>query len=174
MEKILLVEDCKIITNFVKRTLQIGHGNCEVVAVSSFDELKELFQETKDFTMALVDIYLLDVYDLSILDYVIEHKIPTIAMTASFEEDIYEQIKQKNVIDFVLKDSIESINYIVLQIKRLLNNRHKQVLVVDDSKTSLNYINSYLKPLMYKTILESEPLKALEIVKKNFNRFDYY
>jgi len=165
LEKILIVEDSKVISSYLNRKI---HANididCDTKIISSFKDLKELFKVDKNFDIALVDINLSDVSDLSLIDFLLENHIPSIVMTANFDEKLYMQLKNKKIIDFVLKDSMASLEYIVTLTARILHNKHKTVLVVDDSKTSLNHIRNFLERHLYKVALEDDPKKALDTI----------
>jgi diguanylate cyclase (GGDEF)-like protein len=62
-------------------------------------------------------------------------KIPVIAMTGMYDAQLHERIMSCGVIDYVLKDSINSYEYIVELVGRLFKNRGTRVLVVDDSQS---------------------------------------
>jgi len=155
-----------VISSYLERKIKLTMEDTKIDIVSSFKELKELFEKSKDFSIALVDINLPDVKDLSLIDYLLEHKIPSIVMTAKYDEDLYNQLKNKHIIDFVLKDSMGSLEYIVSLAKRILNNRSKNVLVVDDSMTSLKHIERFLHRHLYNVILEKDSTKAMEQIKE--------
>jgi len=167
LEKILIVEDSRIVSSYLERKINLHIPNSDTTIVTSFEDLKELFKNEKDFSIALVDINLPDVSDLSLLDFLLDHQIPSLIMTATFNEDLYEQLKQKNIIDFVLKDSMASLEYIVTLANRILSNKKKTVLVVDDSSTSLKQIGKFLKRHLYNVVLESDALKAIDMIKSS-------
>ncbi len=177
MEKILIVEDSKVISKHLRKSIISNLKNVKVDIVGTFQELEKLFRKNKDFSIALVDIHLPDVNDLSLIDFLLENQIPSIVMSASFDDTIYDIVKEKNIIDFVLKDSLQSLSYIVSLTKRLLLNKNKTVLIVDDSRSSLHYIDNFLKKFMYKTILETNPQNAIKSVKNKDIQLvvtDYY
>jgi len=167
LEKILIVEDSRVVSSYLERKIHSKMTDVSTQVVASFSELKELFDHDKDFSIALVDINLPDVKDLSLIEYLLDTNIPTLVMTATFNENLYAELKNKKIIDFVLKDSMASLEYIVTLTKRILNNKNKTVLVVDDSQTSLMQIKSYLKRHLYKVVLEKDAQEAIKKIKSD-------
>ena len=156
------MEDSRTLSKYLVRKIHAAIENVQIDVVPTYAALKELLKAGNDYTLALLDIYLPDMQDEELIDYVLSHKIPSVVMTGDFDESLYERFIQKNIVDFVLKDSAEALEYIVHLTHRLLTNTETTVMVVDDSKMVLHQINFYLKNQLYRVKLEKDPLKALE------------
>ncbi len=146
---------------FLVRKLEASLGKVEIDVVGTFAELKTLLEKRPDYTIALIDIYLPDMQDGELIDYVLSYNIPSVVMTGDFDEALYAQMRRKKIVDFVLKDSAEALEYIVNLTHRLLRNRETTVMVVDDSPVVLRQISDYLKSQLYRVLTESSPMQAL-------------
>ncbi len=159
--KILIVEDSHTLAKYLVRKLEAAIGNIKIDVAGSYAELKELLDKNSDYTIALLDVYLPDMQDTELIDFVLSREIPSVVMTGSFEEDLYEKLSGKNIVDLVLKDSPQAMEYIVNLTNRLLRNSTITVMVVDDSPTVLHQIGRYLQNQLYRVILEKNPSEAL-------------
>jgi len=166
-EKILIVEDSKTLAKYLVRKIQASIENVQVDVVRTYAELRILLEKECDYTLALLDIYLPDMQTEELVDYVLAREIPSIVMTADFNESLYQHFRKKNIVDFVLKDSIASLEYIVNLIHRLMENKKTTVLAVDDSAFILHQIQTYLKSQLYKTKLLQDPLTALAYLEQD-------
>jgi diguanylate cyclase (GGDEF)-like protein len=161
MHKILIVEDSRTLAKFLVRKLEATIGKVEIDVVDTFADLKSLLEKKHDYTIALLDVYLPDMQDTELIEYVLSYKIPSVVMTGDFDDRLYEKLVKKDIVDFVLKDSAEALEYIVNLTHRLLQNRNTTVMVVDDSPTVLNQISRYLKSQLYHVKTEQNPMQAL-------------
>ncbi len=164
MDKILVVEDSKMLAKYLVRKISSSIDDIQTDTVSSFTELKDLLAIDADYSLALLDVYLPDMQDTELIEYVLAKGIPTVVMTGDFDIALYQKLIQKNIVDFVLKDSTASLEYIVNLTKRILKNKRTSVLVVDDSITVLHQIQNYLQGQLYQVQIQNDPLKALESI----------
>jgi diguanylate cyclase (GGDEF)-like protein len=159
--KILIVEDSHTLAKYLVRKLEAAIGHIHIDVVGTYAELKVLLEEKCDYTIALLDVYLPDMNDTELIEYVLSKNIPSVVMTGSFDEKVYEKLTDNNIVDLVLKDSPQAMEYIVYMVDRLLRNTTTTVMVVDDSPTVLHQINRYLKNQLYRVMLEKNPSEAL-------------
>ena len=161
MHKILIVEDSRTLAKYLVRKLEATIGKVQIDVVGTYADLKRLLEEQSDYCIALLDLFLPDMDDTELIDYVLSHKIPSVVMTADFDSALYEKLLSRNIVDFVLKDSAESLEYIVSLTQRLLHNKNTTVLVVDDSVTVLHQVGNYLRNQLYRVKTEQNPMQAL-------------
>ncbi len=166
MHKILLVEDSKPICSFLLK--KIGRNlNISVDVATTFKEAKELTEKNSDYFLALLDVHLPDMDDTTMVDFILDKGIPSIVMTADYDSQIHSSFSKRNIVDFVLKESPESLNYIVSLIDRVLENSRTKVLVVDDSIAVLKQLDKFLKSQLFEVFPVSSSLEGLKTIEKN-------
>ena len=166
MHKILLVDDSKTISTFLSQKIQ-SELDVVVDVVYSFEDAKALVEKDSDYFLALLDAHLPDSDGVTMVDYMISKDIPSIVMTADFNEDLSKSFSKRNIIDYVLKQTPESLNYIVSLISRIYQNNLTKVLIVDDSITIRSQLKYFLHSQLFKVLSANDPIQALGILEKN-------
>ncbi len=163
--KLLILEDsialAKILSIKISKELEM-----EIFIANSFAQAKKLIQE-HHFTIATLDLYLTDAQEDEIVDYFLDKSIPSIIMTGSSDVELQERISKKDIIDYVLKDRAESIDYMIDHIKRVLKNQSYTVLIVDDSASYRAQIQKVLSTQLLNTITASNGEEALKVLRDN-------
>lgn len=159
--RILIVEDSQTLSKYLVRKIKSAVVDVHIDVVDRYSDLQRLLEEEHDYTLALLDIYLPDMQDTKLIEYVLSHEIPSVVMTGEFNDATYRKLQSLGLVDFVLKDSVQALEYLVNLTHRLLNNRLMTVMVVDDSPTVLHQIGRYLKSQLYDVQMISSPKEAL-------------
>jgi len=165
--EILVVEDSKMFANVISSEIQSRLGfKCSIAP--TFKLTKELVESHDDrYFLAVLDLNLPDASNDEIVDYIVNKDIPAIIFTGNFADDMRERILTRDVVDYVLKESIQDVDYLVRTIHRLYKNQFVKALVVDDSSVSRMLITSLLRIQKF-TVFEAENGKlALDILEKN-------
>jgi diguanylate cyclase (GGDEF)-like protein len=142
MEKVLIVEDSKVFARILIRKIEdeLFFDTCWA---SNFEEARYLLDDNPDgdtFFCALLDLHLPDAEDGSIVDYVIARGIPSIVFTGDVENEVRDRIWAKKVVDYVSKESPDSLDYLCGLVRRISRNKYVNILVVDDSSTVRNHL----------------------------------
>lgn len=166
MHKILLVDDSKTICTFLSQKI-IDTLDIMVDVAHSYAEAQEYVKKNPDYFLALLDVHLPDMNDTTMVDFMIDNDISSLVMTGDFNEDIFKTFSKRNIIDYVLKETPESLNYIVSLISRVYQNSMTKVLIVDDSITVRSQLKYFLNSQLFKVLSADEPLNALKIIEKN-------
>lgn len=168
MKKYLLVDDSPMVIKIIKHISKTGSGE-EYDIATSFSETKKLIElnGADYYFAAVVDLNLPDAPDGEVVDYTIEKKIPTIVLTGNYDEEKREQMLEKKIVDYIVKESRFSYEYVVKLIHRLHKNQTIKILVADDSKVSRNYIKSLLQTHLYQVITADDGDTALEALNKD-------
>lgn len=165
--KLLIVEDshalAKIIAIKISRSLDL-----KIDIARTMQEAKELTDKSH-YLLALLDLHLPDAEGVEIVDYFIDKNIPSIIMTASVDQELQKNISKKKIIDYVLKDRAESIDYMIATINRVIKNRSHTILIVDDSEVYRRQMQSILSTQLINTITAHDGLEALEIMRNNYD-----
>ncbi len=158
----LLVEDSKFVAELIKKEITTSLGFTVDWADSYRDAQALLHRHASDYFIALLDLNLPDAPDGEVVDLVLSKDIPSIVFTADFTAELREQIWSKKIIDYVLKQTAQDVDYIVSLIRRIHDNRSIQVLVVDDSKVARSHICNLLKIHQFQVIEACDGKEALE------------
>lgn len=165
MANILLVEDAKFFRSVLTSQIEgkLGH---QVTPVENYkDAVAELTSGNTEYELALLDLNLPDAPDGEIVDMVSGKDIPSIIFSGSFLEEIRDQLEKQHVIDYIVKDSPASLNYVLNTIDRFFKNKVCKVLVVDDSKVSAKHMAGLLEEFNFNVITAHNGHDAL----KRFN-----
>ncbi len=167
MPHVLLVEDSQIFGKIVKTNLE-KQLQCSIIWAKSYTQATQIIDEQKEpFKIALLDLNLPDAKTGEIVDYAVSKGIPSIVFTASFDVKLHKNIWAKGVVDYVMKDGPDSLNYIVKQINRLKHNPNYKVMVVDDSGVTRKMISKLLLIHGFQVITANDGVEALELLEQH-------
>lgn len=163
---ILLIEDQHSYAELVEAALE-DRFSCNITHAATYQEAEQRLKQPNQFFIAISDLNLPDADDGSILDLLKTHKIPTIAMTASFSEETRHKVLNSGVIDYVLKESAFDIDYICGLIERVYKNQCISVLILDDSSTYRAVISSMLKTQQLTVHTAKDGLEGLALLEQH-------
>ncbi|ELH7811183.1 diguanylate cyclase [Vibrio harveyi] len=163
--KILVVEDSRAFNNYLQQILnQAGY---EVLAAESYAEAQSILTYQPELLCAVLDYCLPDAQDGEIIDLVLSHQQKVIVLTAMLQDDAREKMLAKGVLDYILKDSMASVSYLLPLIKRLTNNQQHKCLVVDDSMTVRRHVVQLLEHQYIQTLQAENGQQAIEVIEQN-------
>lgn len=162
-EKILIVEDNKTLAKLIAKKIQTSLG-IEVDVAYSMIEAK-LFLARYTYFLTLLDIHLPDAPNGEIVDYITQKKLHAIILSENIDKEFRKKMLQKNVIDYINKNGVDDINYVIQTIQRLQNNKKHKVLVVDDSRIFRHQMQSMLENLFFQVISVAHGEEALGMLK---------
>jgi diguanylate cyclase (GGDEF)-like protein len=165
--KVLLVEDSRTYALALSRRLE-AELQLPIVVCQSLNELHEVVTEDRAaFTLAVVDLNLPDAPRGEAIDFTVQRRIPTIVHTASFDIETRNRIMERDVIDYVPKDSAYTLETVVATAKRALCNRQTRILVVDDTAGTRKLLTHMLKVQQYQVIEAESGDEALSLIQDN-------
>ncbi len=166
MKKFLLVEDSPIVVKIIKHICK-DDPQLQYDIAMSFAEAKTLLEKNgkEHYLVAVVDLNLPDAPNGEVADYTINEKIPTIVLTGNYSDETREQMLEKRIVDYVVKESRFSYEYVLRLIKRLHKNQSIRILVADDSKMSRNYIAGLLASHLFQVETTDDGDTALEMIR---------
>jgi diguanylate cyclase (GGDEF)-like protein len=161
MERILVVEDSpvvlKIIRHLISQALDV-----EVITHTCLSAARDALQKDKCFFAAIVDLNLPDAPNGEIVELVHSCAIPTVVLTGSYDDERRETLLDMGVVDYVVKESRHSYDYVVKLLARLNKNRNTKVLVADDSAATRRFISTLLKQHLYQVVEAEDGVVALD------------
>ncbi|NQY52100.1 MAG: response regulator [Campylobacteraceae bacterium] len=167
MVNILVVEDSKIVSDSLKNLIENELGYSCVVAESKKEAAKYLLKYKGKFDVALLDLGLPDAPKGEVVDLIRKFSIPTIILTGSNLQADEEKFRNKEIVDYVIKDGSYSIKYAISVVKRIVNNKSVKVLVVDDSRSTCDKVCNLLSRYQVQAIPVYSAESALHILDKN-------
>ncbi|RTZ16081.1 response regulator [Vibrio aquaticus] len=163
--KVLVVEDSRAYRNYLVQ--QLTACGCQVFDAESFAQAEQLLKQHKDFRFAVLDYCLPDAQDGEVIDLVLSFKQKVIVLTATFNDEARERFIAKGIVDYLLKDSMASVSYLLPLAKRLINNEQHHALVVDDSPTVRNHVAQLLEHQYIRTTQAENGSQALTLLEEN-------
>lgn len=167
MHNILLVEDASFFEKAVMMTLK-NIEETNVCVARNYREAEGLLASGEvNPSLALVDLTLPDARDGEIVDLVKSHDIPTIVFTSRYAANIRRSVYGKGIMDYIVKDSPSSLDYLGELIQQLRSNPETGVLVIDDSKPARESIIRALKMHRYQTFEAASAAEGQKILEEN-------
>ena len=148
-DKILIVEDSKMISNVLKTKLEeFGYKTDRSYTIN---DARKLIQEN-EYMLILLDLHLPDGEGYELIDDI--HDITNtkvIVLTSINEEQLREELFRYGILDYIVKDknfiySIYEIHKTIQRVK-LLSNR--EILIIDDSFFIIKQVKTVLQPRDY-------------------------
>lgn len=166
---ILIVDDSKTILKSLKHSIE-KQLNITVYIATSMKECAELILKYKGkFTLALLDYNLPDAPNGEIVPFIKKFNIPSILLTGSILDKENKVFKNSHLIDYIIKDGSNAIDYSVSVVKRFILNEQIEVLVVDDSKTFAAKMQGLCIKYNLKAIVNYSAKDALQTIQERPN-----
>jgi diguanylate cyclase (GGDEF)-like protein len=167
MPQLLIVEDSKLFGSILKNEIE-EELPIKVNWAKDYAEAEKLLAQTDvHYFLSLLDLNLPDAPNGEVVDLVLSKNIPVIVFTSDLNNEARESIWAKNVVDYILKEGTQSIDYIVSLTHRIHKNKDIKVLVVDDTKFYRAIISQLLTVHQYIVLEAGDGVEALKIIKKN-------
>lgn len=165
MKKILIVEDSEMVMKVLRHLVQAASLGYEAVYATSLAQAQSAYQQHPEgFFAALVDLNLPDAPSGEVVDFTLSHKIPTIVLTGSYDEQRREQLFAKGIVDYVTKEGRYAYSKAVGMIQRLEKNQQIQVLVVDDSDMSRKHMVNLFRRHLFQVLEASDGMDAIKVL----------
>lgn len=167
MQTTLLVEDASFFEKAIVKKLR-DVGRHQIMVARSYAEAENCLNlPIGEPDLALVDLTLPDAPDGEIVDLCDKWKIPTIVFTSRFDPKTRGKMLRKGVIDYVLKDSPGSLNYVADLIRRLAKNPRIGILVLDDAGVEREAISRIVRKHLYTVYQAASTDEALKCLREN-------
>lgn len=165
--RIIVGEDSNVFTSMIRQKLK-ELFNIDVEICRTFEDLQQAYElNPEPITLAISNINLPGAESGQALNYLIDLSVPTIVFTATFQDSIREGLLAKEVVDYIIKDSVFAIDMLAESVCRFLTNKRHHVLIVDDSATARALLTSRLKRYNFRVSSAESGAAAIETLKKN-------
>ncbi|WP_411834495.1 diguanylate cyclase [Pseudoxanthomonas mexicana] len=163
-QRILLVENSRAYTQVVCEAIRQKLG-LPVTVVATLAEARAALQSREDWFMVLTSLVLADGTRDQVVEFFLSQGLPTVVVSGVYDEDLRQQVLGRQIVDYVLKNTPGSIDYLVWLVQRLERNRRIGALVVDDSRSARAHSASLLRLYGFRVIEAAdaqEGMAALE------------
>ena len=165
--QILIVEDSQTFGVVLQRRLQ-RELSVAVAWMRTYQECEALLAGgSPTFSVALLDVNLPDAPRGEIIDLVLAHDIPVIVLTGTFSDAMRDAFWAKHIVDYILKQSSQCIDYAVKAVRRIIRNKDLKCLVVDDSRLARHHVSTLLASHGYTVLTAKSGREALELLAKH-------
>ena len=165
---VLIVEDSKAFALSVEAALRQENNYQVLVALNYSEAIRLLELHKEEIFVAISDLNLPDADDGAAAKLMADAGIPCIAFTGNFSPNLREMVLSLGVSDYVLKNGQQDINYVVQVINRMSANRKMEVLVVDDSPSSRNFMEALLKKQCFSVTSVDSAESALDLLDQGY------
>jgi diguanylate cyclase (GGDEF)-like protein len=165
--KVLIIDDSSSICQSLKSLIETNLDIKVYIAKNKKDSISLLLEHKGKFDVILADLGLPDAPNGEVVDFMIKFSIPIIVLTGSVEIDIENNFRNKNIVDYIVKDGISALKYASSIVSRIIKNQNIKVLVVDDSKTFLKQTSDLLDRYKLISLTSTNGEEALKILEDN-------
>lgn len=165
MKNILIVDDSKTICNTLETLIKNELGFNPIIANSKHECEALLLQYKNQISVALLDLGLEDAPNGEVIDSVSKFNIPSVVLTGSQNQK--HILKDKNIVDYVIKEGRFTYEYILNLIKRIVNNYRVKVLIADDSKVVAKHTIDLLRRYQLTCYYAKDGDEAFSILQKD-------
>ncbi len=167
MKNLLIVEDNRISGTLIRAKVSSVLDFSIHWAKSLQETIALLDQHNNNFFAALLDYVLPDAPNGEVVDTVVSRGISSIVFTATVTEKVRRDLWKKNIVDYVIKDDAQSIEYLTFLLSRLEKNLETKILVVYDSRFFRVVLAKLLKVQNYQVLEAVDGEDALKIIESN-------
>ena len=165
--QILIVEDSQTFGVVLQSRLQ-RELSITVAWMRSYEECAALLSSgSATFLVALLDVNLPDAPRGEVVDLVLAHNIPVIILTGTFSDAMRDAFWAKHIVDYILKQSSQCIDYAVKAVRRIIRNKDLKCLVVDDSRLARHHVSTLLAAHGYTVLTAASSQEALDLLAKH-------
>jgi len=166
-KKVLIVEDSRAIVNAVTTYLKNIIGVEPVVAMSLAEAEEHLANAADEFFCSILDLNLPDAPDGEIVDAVHKYELPIIVLTGMIDESVRKVMREKMVLEYVVKRDMEEIEHVAYLVGRLYENQQIKVMVVENTIPFQKYIKGLLENYRYQVLLAENGHHGLELLAEH-------
>lgn len=165
--KVLLIEDSLAVATVLKSGIE-EETNATVVHCPLFADA-ERHIEAGDISFAVTGLSLPDASGRDILDRLEAAGIPAVVFTARHDEEAESHFAEQRLLDYIVKDSTDSVTRAVRTVRNIVENSGFTILVVDDARSARSGLVDLLSRRRFKVFEARSGNEALEIMARQPN-----
>lgn len=157
---VLIIEDSKLVGNTLADRIRTATGFTPLLA-DSLAAAKEHLAGPASFRAIVLDLNLPDGSGDIILDMLANKSIPVVVFTGNITESTRRRIWAKGIADYVTKEGVGSVDYVVSIVRRLCRNPSVKVLVTEDSRSAREHLKQLLSTHKYHVLTAKNADEAI-------------
>lgn len=165
-KKILLIDDNKMLGKLLAKKIQTTL-NCEVDIVFSLAETKALPDD--EYFLTFADLCLPDAPNGEVVDYVLTKNWPVIVLTASNDKATKDKFMDKDILDYIFKESDTCIDQIIDSIVKLERYAKTKVILALSKLPERNEIKKILTQRKFNVLAAAHGEEAMSYLNDNNN-----
>ncbi|MDG6774652.1 diguanylate cyclase [Thiomicrorhabdus sp. ZW0627] len=126
--RILLIEDQKSIAMLLKARLE-SELEVEVTLAHSMADTERLLASGEHYDLALSDLTLPDAPNGETVELLRSYRVATVVLTGNYDEQMREKMYRNHVADYVIKEGVVAIDYVVRLLRVLVGNADRQIWI---------------------------------------------
>ncbi|PCJ16243.1 MAG: hypothetical protein COB04_11325 [Gammaproteobacteria bacterium] len=147
--QVLIIDDDLQLAETLREKIFVLYG-FSVVIVSTLKAASQLLEQNhQEFFVAFSELRLSDALNGEAVDLTLSYNIPTIVMTVPINQSLLEDLQDKNIADYVFKERDFYPDYVAGIAHRIFRNKQTKVVVVDESRSAMEYMCRLLKLQKY-------------------------
>lgn len=163
-QRILLVENSRTFTSMLREAIE-QRLELPVSVVSSLAEAGQMLENEDGWFLVLTGLVLADGDRDTVVDFFVSRGLPTVVVSGVYDEDLRRRVLERKIIDYVLKNTAGSIDYLVWLVQRLERNRRIAALVVDDSPSARAYAAALLRMYGHQVFEAADGVQGLAAIE---------
>ncbi|EOI6145465.1 diguanylate cyclase [Campylobacter coli] len=163
-KKILLIDDNKMLGKLLAKKIQTTL-NCEVDIVFSLAETKAL--PDNEYFLTFADLCLPDAPNGEVVDYVLTKNWPVIVLTASNDKATKDKFMDKDILDYIFKESDTCIDQIIDSIVKLERYAKTKVILALSKLPERNEIKKILTQRKFNVLAAAHGEEAMSYLNDN-------
>lgn len=164
---VLIIEDSNVQSKIIRKQIQ-ALTQFDTLIAHSMQEAEALLRDNgQQIFIAVIDLNLPDAPDGEAVDLCLAWKVPSIVLTATFNDEIRRRFIERRVVDYFFKGSIQDMDPMVASLERVFKNQFITALVVDDSRTQRAQIKKLLEVQRFRVLDAGDGVEALAVFEQN-------
>lgn len=161
--RLLIVEDSRAMLCAVEAVLK-DTLDYPVDCAASLAEAKVLLdRHPGTYLAAVLDLHLPDADNGEMVDLALARGIPVIVLTGDINEQLRSIISARPIVDYVVKQNVNSLRTVGQDIVRLVRNPAQKVLIVEGSESFRQHLQEILENQKLNVLVAANALEALEL-----------
>lgn len=152
---ILIAEDDRFTSHILKKRIETTLHRKAITTTTLDETLTVIRDDNASVSLALMATTLPDGNGIQATEAVLRAGIPVITITPEYNEQARKEAWSKGVVDYVVKEGAQNLDYIVSLIDQLDRNQDIDVLVVEDSLVYRTKVSALLTAHGFR-VLEAE------------------
>lgn len=174
MQTVLIVDDSKMLTSLLEKEIHKLIPDVKLFIAHTYKEAsKIIMQHDGEIDAAVLDLHLPDSEDGKTVKLVEQYHIKSVVLSEYLSDDYMQIIfDNKMIIECIAKEGKQSLKSTACSINRIVKNKDKNVLVVDDSKMQLTILKNMLNKMNLNVYTVPNGKEALELINSREKKFD--